>query len=110
MPITLNEKPKIQNYSNYIENCLETKQTKQRLEERKSQLLIAIYRLFAIFVAQVSKYKSEQGLMHIPQVYFLKDQFPCKRLCTRLSLGDLPHLPTDDWPAEFSDCTDCRSE
>lgn len=62
MLITLNEKPKIQNYYNYMENCLETKQTKPRLEERKNWLLIAIYKLFAIFAAQVSMYKIEQGL------------------------------------------------
>lgn len=34
--------------------------------------------------------------MHILQVYFLKNQFPCKCFCTHLSLGDLPCLRTDD--------------
>lgn len=97
MLITLNEKPKIQNYYNYMENCLETKQTKPRLEERKNWLLIAIYKLFAIFAAQVSKYKIEQGLnAYSTGVFLKKNQFPCKCFCTHLPLGDLPRLPTDD--------------
>lgn len=33
MPIMLNEKHKIQNYNNYMENCLETKQNKDWKKE-----------------------------------------------------------------------------
>lgn len=34
MPIMLNEKHKIQNYNNYMENCLETKQNKDWKKEK----------------------------------------------------------------------------
>lgn len=65
--MVLNEKLKIQKYNNYIENCLETY---KKTERKKIQLSIAIYRLFAVFVVQVSNYQTDQGLNAHPICVF----------------------------------------